>query len=95
MRSAWIDLTTYIESTRDGPSKTGSVTIGNEGGHADVQLEKILYQEHPGNLSDECVDGPPLAHCAEPPAVCAHWVSRDLVVFWLLPLCLIHQAQCE
>ena len=41
----------YIDTVRQGPSKTGTVTIGSEDGDADVQLERVLYAEHPDNLS--------------------------------------------
>jgi len=44
-------LNDYIDTIRQGPSKTGTVTIGSEDGDADVQLERVLYAEHPDNLS--------------------------------------------
>ena len=57
------DALSSIYSTRDGPYKTGSVTIGNEGGHADVQLEKILYQKRPATSPMSALWPSLLAHC--------------------------------
>jgi hypothetical protein len=53
MRSGWIEITSHIDKNRDGPSKTGSVTIGSEHGDADVRLEAMLYAAHPENLSSK------------------------------------------